>query len=216
MLIIGAGGFAKEILEDIIGRNVNISFYDDVSDDDSVFPRNRFSTLKTIEAAKSYFETYGYEFTIGIGNPLLRFKMFEKFDSIGGQFSSTISSLAKIGSFDIEIGIGSNILANCTISSSVKIGHGCIIYYGAIITHDCIIGKFVEISPGAVLLGKVQVGAFSQIGSGAIVLPNIKVGKNSIIGAGAVVTKDVPDNKVVAGIPAKIIRDLSPLEIENE
>jgi len=216
MLVIGAGGFAKEILEDIIGKSSNISFYDDVSDNDSVFLRNRFSVLRTIDAAKAYFKTYGYEFTIGIGNPLLRFKMCEKFESIGGQFSSTISSLAKIGSFDVEVGIGSNILANCTISSSVNIGQGCIIYYGAIITHDCTIGNFVEVSPGAVLLGKVQVGAFSQIGSGAIVLPGIKIGKNSVIGAGAVVTRDVPDNQLVAGIPAKIIRDLTPLEIENE
>lgn len=46
------------------------------------------------------------------------------------------------------------------------------------------------------------------IGAGAIVLPGVTVGENAIVAAGAVVTKDVPDNAVVAGVPAKIIRNI--------
>lgn len=46
------------------------------------------------------------------------------------------------------------------------------------------------------------------IGAGAVILPGIKVGENSIVGAGSVVTKDVPDNTVVAGNPAKFIKHL--------
>ena len=55
--------------------------------------------------------------------------------------------------------------------------------------------------------GCVSIGDFAFIGAGATVLPNLKIGKNSIIGAGAVVTKDVPDNVVVYGNPAKFIRE---------
>ncbi|MDE5634180.1 MAG: transferase [Muribaculaceae bacterium] len=46
------------------------------------------------------------------------------------------------------------------------------------------------------------------IGAGAIILPGVTVGENAIVAAGAVVTKDVADNTVVAGIPAKYIRDI--------
>ncbi|WP_418987090.1 sugar O-acetyltransferase [Bacteroides heparinolyticus] len=46
------------------------------------------------------------------------------------------------------------------------------------------------------------------IGAGAIILPGVTVGENAIIAAGAVVTKDVPDNTVVAGVPAKILRKI--------
>lgn len=48
----------------------------------------------------------------------------------------------------------------------------------------------------------------STIGAGANILPNVVVGENSIVGAGALVTKDVPDNKVVMGIPARVVRDV--------
>lgn len=46
------------------------------------------------------------------------------------------------------------------------------------------------------------------IGAGAIILPGITIGENSVIAAGAVVNKDVPDNTVVGGVPAKVIRTL--------
>ena len=87
------------------------------------------------------------------------------------------------------------------------------VYYNSIITHDCEIGDFVQISPRATLLGRCKVGSFSQIGSNATILPDIKIGTNVIVGAGAVVTKDLPDNCVALGIPAKIIKTLTPLDL---
>jgi acetyltransferase-like isoleucine patch superfamily enzyme len=74
------------------------------------------------------------------------------------------------------------------------------------------VGNFVEISPSVTLLGRCTVGSYSRIGSNATILPDVKIGKNVTIGAGSVVTKDLPDNCVAVGIPAKIIKELSPLE----
>lgn len=51
------------------------------------------------------------------------------------------------------------------------------------------------------------VGDNCLIGVGAFIMPGIKVGNNCVVGAGAVVTKDVPDNAIVAGNPAKVIRE---------
>lgn len=76
----------------------------------------------------------------------------------------------------------------------------------ASIGHDNTIGSFVSIGPGAVLAGKVKIGPGSFIGAGAVVAPEVKIGSNVTVGAGAVVIRDVPDNAVVVGNPARIIK----------
>ena len=52
------------------------------------------------------------------------------------------------------------------------------------------------------------------IGAGAIILPGVTVGENAIIAAGAIVTKDVPDNTIAAGVPAKILRNIKNVDYE--
>lgn len=56
---------------------------------------------------------------------------------------------------------------------------------------------------------------YATIGGGANLLPNITIGKNAIVGANSVVTKDVPDGKVVMGIPARISRDVTEAELRE-
>ena len=208
MLIIGAKGFAKEVLQVLYDSNEfsDVVFYDDVSPivNDLLF--GRFPILKNEADVKNYFSNTTKKFTIGIGKPQLRKILFEKFSNFGGEYTTTISPHTNIGSFDVTIGTGTNILSSVTISNSVKIGKGCLIYYNVVITHDCKIGDFVELSPNAILLGRVKVGDYSHIGANATILPDINIGKNVIIGAGAVVSKDIPDNCVAVGIPAKIIK----------
>lgn len=46
------------------------------------------------------------------------------------------------------------------------------------------------------------------IGAGATILPGVTIGENSVVAAGAVVSKDVPDNVVVGGVPAKILKEI--------
>ncbi|MEO8236816.1 MAG: acetyltransferase [Flavobacterium sp.] len=214
MLIVGAKGFAKEVLEIINQMNQleNLVFFDDVNDDIKGNLYEIFPILKTTKEVTDYFNTIDNRFTIGIGNPILRKKLFDKFISLGGVFTSTISPSANVGSFDVHIGNGTNMLSGVIISNSSKIGMGCIVYYNSIITHDCKIGDFVEISPSVTLLGRSTVGSYSQIGSNVTILPDKAIGKNVIIGAGSVVTKDIPDNCVAVGTPAKVIKELDPLE----
>lgn len=208
MLIIGAKGFAKEVLE-ICHRNnelANLSFYDDVNKDISGLLFEKFPILKSLTEAEHYFKTVDERFTLGIGNPALRKKLADKFMNIGGKLTSAISSKADIGSYGIEIGDGANILDGVKISNDVKIGRAPIVYYNSIITHDVMIGDFTEISPDVKILGRAKIGDFCQLGSGAVILPDVTIGNHVIIGAGTIVTKDIPDNCTAVGVPSKIIK----------
>lgn len=130
MLIIGAKGFAKEVLEIFYQRDdcENLVFYDDLHNDVNLL-YDKFAVLHSVLEAKEYFENIDNRFTIAIGNPLLRNKMYEKFRDLGGTFSSSISLYSEIGSFGISIGDGCNILSGVKISNDVTIGKGCLIYY---------------------------------------------------------------------------------------
>ncbi|OXA79490.1 hexapeptide transferase [Flavobacterium columnare] len=214
MLIVGAKGFAKEVLEILHQNNSleNVVFFDNVNPDIEGNLYGIYPILKSFDEAKDFFETQTNKFTIGIGNPILRKNLYKKFTELGGEFTSTISSYSQIGNYDVSIGIGSNVLTNSIFSNSSKIGKGCIVYYGVTITHDCEIGNFVELSPNSTILGNVKIGDYSQIGSNATLLPKITIGKNVIVAAGSVVTKDIPDNCMVAGIPAVIKKEILPLD----
>jgi sugar O-acyltransferase (sialic acid O-acetyltransferase NeuD family) len=98
---------------------------------------------------------------------------------------------------------GVQILPMAKVCALSIIGEFSIINTGASVDHECILGKGVHIAPNAVLCGCVEVGDYSFVGANATILPRIKIGRNIIIGAGAVVTKDVVDNSIVIGNPAK-------------
>lgn len=205
MLIAGAKGFAKELLE-IIYQNdskAEIVFFDDVSQDLPTLIFGKYRIIRSDEEAASYFYKEDERFALGIGNVHLRHKFYEKFINLGGKVSTIISPFARIGNFNNLIEEGVNILTNAVIESNNLIGKGSLIHVGSLISHDITIGDFCEISPNANLLGNVTVGNFCSLGTGCIILPERKIGNNVVVGAGAVVSNDVPDNTTVVGIPAK-------------
>lgn len=210
MIIIGAKGFAKEVLE-VCCENEdlkNLAFYDDISKDVGTDLYGKFKVINNAYDVKKYFSTIDKRFALGLGNPILRYKLKQKFNSYGGQVVSTISRHATIGNFNVKIGEGCNILPTSMISNDVSIGECCILYFNSVISHDCRIGDYVEISPCATILGRATIGNFSQIGANSTILPDVTIGKNVIIGAGAVVTKNIPDHSLAVGVPAKVVKQL--------
>lgn len=107
------------------------------------------------------------------------------------------------------------LINNCHIHYATKIGRGTVVGYGgigvvihkrAVIGEDCMISSNTTIGGRSGLVDVPVIGDRVYIGTGARVLGNIKIGNDVLIGANAVVISDVPDNAVVAGIPAKVIR----------
>ena len=118
------------------------------------------------------------------------------------------------------------------IREQVEIGKNAVIMMGAILNIGAVVGDCTMIDMGAVLGGRATVGAHCHIGAGAVlagviepasatpvivednvlvganavVVEGVHVGKNAVVAAGAVVLEDVPENAVVAGTPARVIK----------
>lgn len=206
MLIIGAKGLAKEVLEIFHQKNEleGIFFYDDISTDLPEKLYGQFEVIKNMDDVIGLFKNDN-RFTIGIGNPRLRKMMLEKFMNAGGQVVSAISPFAHIGSYQTNIADGSIVMAGTVITNNVTIGRICLVNPNCVISHDSTIRDNVEISPGVKITGHCYVDEGCSIGTGAILLPKVRLGKNVTVGAGAVVTKNVADGLTVVGIPAKPI-----------
>ena len=205
MIIIGAKGFAKELLqvfEENGEADDTLYFFDDVSSDIPELLFNKFRIIRSITELQELFLVQSKEFLLGIGGPLVRQAITNKIQSVGGILCSLISRTAFIGHYDVVFEEGLSIMQNVIIENSVRICEGSLIHNNVMVGHDVYIGKFCEISPGAKLLGRTSLGNFCQVGTNAVILPNIKIGNNVRIGAGAVVTKNVQDGRTVVGIPA--------------
>lgn len=210
MLIIGAKGFAREVLE-ILHQDNNtegVAFYDDISTDLPDKIHGQFPLLRNLEEAKARFSK-DPRFVLGIGIPALRKKLFDKFAAIGGEVISTISPFARIGHYGNNIAEGCNIMTGTVLTTGIRVERGVLINLNCTVGHETVIEEFAELSPGTNISGNCYIGAHTFIGTNATILPKIRIGKHAVIAAGAVVTKDVPDQTMVAGVPAMIKKDAS-------
>jgi UDP-2-acetamido-3-amino-2,3-dideoxy-glucuronate N-acetyltransferase len=123
-----------------------------------------------------------------------------------------------------EIGHHSSIGSQCMCEGYTKIGNYTTVHSQVHLTAQMIIEDYVFIGPMAGTANGYRVSYFRNIprvekgptikrgaiiGSQALLLPGVVIGEESIVAGGAVVTKDVPDGKVVMGVPAKIVRDIT-------
>ncbi len=112
--------------------------------------------------------------------------------------------------------IGVNILGDIHIYGTVSystepwlitIGHGCHITDGVKFeTHDGGTLLFRKSIPDLEITKPIKVGDNCYIGNNVIILPGVTIGNRCIIGAGAIVSRDVPDNSVAVGVPARVIK----------
>lgn len=149
---------------------------------------------------------------------------------------TTIYAGSEIGD-DFQTGQGVSIREDNKIGNNVSIGTNSVIEFGNKIGDDsrihsnCFlemvtIGSYVFVGPNVVFTDdphpmgcpkykECKKGAivedFARIGANSTILPGVRIGKNSLIGAGSVVTKDVPEDSVVAGNPAKVVKTVDQL-----
>lgn len=114
----------------------------------------------------------------------------------------------------VEIGENAVIMMGAVLNIGARVGAGTMIDMGAVLGGRATVGKRSHIGANAVLAGVIEppsarpvtVGDDVLVGANAVVLEGVQIGNRAVIAAGAIVTQDVPENAVVAGAPAKIVK----------
>jgi len=209
IVIWGASGHAR-VVTDIIrlkGDYTVIGFIDDINPERS---GEQFCAARILGGKEVLHDLFasGVRFAnIAVGNCSVRLKIAELLIKHGFQLVSAIHPKAIIAQ-DATIGSGSVVVGGSVINSGVFLGACTIINTGATVDHDCILGDGVHVGPGAHLGGWVVIGRAAWLGLGALVRDRVRIGAGSIIGMGSVVVRDVPENVLVYGTPARVIKEI--------
>lgn len=100
------------------------------------------------------------------------------------------------------------------LTRPTRIGRRAFLMTRVYVGHDAIIGDDVELAVGTIVCGHAELGPRVRVGAGAIIQPFVKIAEGVRIGSGAVVTRDFGPGVVIAGNPARVLRELTPEEAE--
>lgn len=211
IVIIGAGGFGKEVLWTLLDCNRNLKKYDILGflDDDKNL-HNKIVYGKKVLGGTEWIlknNSKNIKCVIAIGSGKIRKKIAAKLEKRGIEFLTVIHP-SIIMSDSVKVGNGTIIQPGTVITVDVEIGKHCRIDTNCTIAHDSKINDFVDLSPGVHINGSNNIQTGVYVGSGTITKEKISVGKWSIIGAGTVLITDVPDGSLYVGVPGKLKKKL--------
>lgn len=114
----------------------------------------------------------------------------------------------------VTVGDNAVVMMGAILNIGAVVGEGSMIDMGAVLGGRATVGKRCHIAAGAVLAGVIEppsaqpvvIGDDVVVGANAVVLEGVHVGNGAVVAAGAVVTQDVPENAVVAGTPARVVK----------
>ena len=200
--IIGAGEQANEILSLIKNDNYFMNQYEDcVLVDLDADSKN--GIISELEFFKRPIEDYSV--IVAMGEPSMRAKMKKKYMECGYRFATYIHKSSVVG-MNTVVSSGSIILPFVYIAQNTVIGENTLVHAGARIENDCVVGDDCMISSGAFIGAKTQIGNATFVGPNASVKDGLLIGDNAVIGMGSCVIKDIADEDVVVGNPARYIR----------
>jgi sugar O-acyltransferase (sialic acid O-acetyltransferase NeuD family) len=203
--IIGTGGFGREVLcciiDSVKSTETNISELVCFMVDDKFYSEPEIMGIKVIP--KSTFDTDLYKVVVAVGDPLARKKIVEDLPP-HTEFTTIIHPSAVISKW-VEIGDGSIVTAGTVITCNVRIGRHAHLNLNTTIGHDCIIGNFFTTAPAVNISGNCTFGSCVYFGTNAAVRQGITICDNVVVGMGGVVVKNISQEGVYIGSPAKIM-----------
>jgi len=212
IIILGVGGNCVDILDAIfeINEGSPAPRYECVGflDDDPQTLGRKFAGVPVLGSLLKANEYPDCVFVNGIGSPENFWKKSEIIARTGvpdARFETIVHPTASVSRLAV-LGPGCVVLQNATIASCARLGRHVIVLPNSIVSHDCTVGDFTCIAGGASISGGVVIGASCYLGANSAIKGNLRIGDGSLIGMGAVVLRDVSENTVVVGNPARRLR----------
>lgn len=212
VVVIGAGGFGREILDvldainNVVQRQPQFEIIGVVDANPSrhSLDQLRVRGVPYLGTDERWLEQPDSAlYVVGVGDPKVRMEIDRRYAAAGHKrCPALIHPRAHLGSSE-RPAAGSVICAGVQVSTNVTIGQNVHINPNATIGHDVVLADNVSVNPGVILSGAVVMEEGSLAGAGAVVLENLRVGSHSTIGAGSCVVRSVPPNSVVKGVPAR-------------
>lgn len=205
LVIIGAGGFAREVkwLANEIGGYHFVGYV--VSDPDKSSP---YDSTDEILGDFSWLAQNPDAFdclAMGIGNAAPRLKVANELEPLYGPdfWPAMVHPSANFDAPTARLGHGVQICANVIGTVNLVFEPFAMVNLACTLGHEAVLKRACTLNPTVNISGGVEIGEGALIGTGAQILQYLTVGRGAIVGGGSVVTKDVPDETLVVGIPAK-------------
>ncbi len=200
LLIIGAGGFGREIWAwaQAALNCQKIGFLDD-NPQAAADKRLRAPVVATVQA---YEPQPDDRFICAVGNPRMRRSLSTMIKARGGRFQTLVHPTALVAEGAI-LEEGVLLCPFALVSVDARVGEGAAVYYHSSVDHDAVVGPWTQVSAHCDITGGVVIGPAVFLGSHAAVLPGVRIGEGAVIGAGAIVTRDVAAHATVTGVPAR-------------
>lgn len=208
LIIIGAGGFGREIAnaaQEAVGYGTEFvlkGFLDqkpDALDGFAGYP-------PLLGSPEAYAVQPDDVFFVAMGNLRLRRKNAELVAAKGGRFQTLIHRTASLGR-NVVIGAGSYVAHNAVLTADIQVGRNVCVFHGTVIGHDGRIGDCSHVSSLVFLGGGVRLGAGVTLHPGVRVAPFKTIGDGATVGIGSVVLTNVRAGATVFGVPAQNILD---------
>ena len=206
-LIVGAGGFGREVYSWTLGQlhsngsGVGIGFLDDNPDCFDRFPEFQHQWVDRLSA---YEPQPGDRLLMAIADPIAKMAAARQLIERGALFATYVHPTAVLTA-GCQIGVGSILCPMSVVCCNVRVGNFVAMNVGALVGHDSIVGDGCTLSPHANVAGQVELESGVFLGCQTVILPKVRVGEYARIGAGSSVISHVRAHSTMMGVPAKRI-----------
>ena len=211
IVIVGAGGFGREVLEIFKDDNTIENKWEIIGfvDDNSDIHEQMINDFSVVGGLDWLIENKAdVSCVIAIGEPKTKKLISDKLEANNVKFVNAIHPSVIMSEY-VKLGNNVIICAGCILTVNITIGNHVIINLNSTIGHDVIIEDYCSMMPAVKINGNNHLNKGVYVGTGASFIHQVTIGSWTTIGAGAAVVKDIPDNVIAVGVPAKVIKKSS-------